>query len=143
MKRRVASFTLLLYRIVLKNCMKPKKLIRNLIIGNNRFVSSYGEYKQAMLSGHIALMGILIVTFYAISDHLMGIYHIWPLYLGTVFFLGFSIYLHRRSSHKMANYVLLPTINLAVYLFSSSEAPEVGSWIFFLSNSVAALAVFT
>jgi signal transduction histidine kinase len=123
--------------------MTLKKLLRDLIIGKNRFLASYGEYKQTILSGHIALMAILIVIIYAITDRVLGIDDTFPVYLGTVVLLVIVIYLHRTGFHKQANYVLLPTINMAVYLFSASESPAVGTLIYFVSNSVAAFAVFS
>lgn len=123
--------------------MALKKSLRNLIIGKNRFLASYGEYKQTILSGHIALMAILIVTTYAFTDSIIGITDTLPVYLVTALFLVLVIYLHRIGHHKKANYVLLPTINLAVYLFSASESPAVGTLIYFISNSVAAFAVFS
>jgi signal transduction histidine kinase len=123
--------------------MALKKTLRDLIIGKNRFLASYGEYKQTILSGHIALMAILIIIFYAITDLFLGIDNTLPVYIATVILLIIVIYLHRTGYHKRANYVLLPTINLAVYLFSASESPAVGTLIYFISNSVAAFAVFS
>jgi signal transduction histidine kinase len=123
--------------------MTLKKSLRDLIIGKNRFLASYGEFKQTILSGHIALMTILIIIIYAVTDLALGIDNTLHVYVGTVFLLVVVIFLHRTGYHKQANYVLLPTINLAVYLFSASESPAVGTLIYFVSNSVAAFAVFS
>lgn len=122
--------------------MAIKKYIRNLVIGKNRFLSSYGEYKQTMLSGNIALMGIVLSGLYSATDLAFGMSHTQPFYLITALVLAFTIYLHRKGNHRKANCILLSTINLTVCFFASSESPAVGTWIFFISNSVAAFAIF-
>jgi signal transduction histidine kinase len=123
--------------------MTLRFLIRNLIIGENRYVSSYGEFKQAMLSGQIALMGIGVCIVYIITDILFQHYAALPLFFAAIFFLSLSIYFHRHANHKLANYILLPTINITVYVFASSESANAGTFIFFLSNAVAAFAIFS
>lgn len=119
-----------------------KKKIRDLIIGENKFIASYGEYKQAMLSGQFAITGILVCVLYFSFDLATGTYETLPVFATAIFFLGLSIYIHRQGDHSLANYFLLPTINVLVYLFASSEAPNAGSFVFFLANAVAAFAVF-
>jgi signal transduction histidine kinase len=122
--------------------MVLKKSIRNLIIGEDKFIENYGEYKQVILSGHIALMGIVLCILYFFVDFISGFYHTLPVFTAAIFFLGLSIYIHRHGDHLLANYLLLPTINITVYLFAASEAPNATAFVFFLSNAVAAFAVF-
>lgn len=122
--------------------MSPAKIFRNIIIGKNRFVSSYSEYKQAVLSGSIALIGILVCAIY-IGTHLMTDGGVVVFFLiGTVSLLFYSLYLHRIGNHPRANYFLLFTINIAVYLFSASEPRATGTMVFFMATSVAAFAIF-
>src|SRR5690606_26901995 len=52
------------------------------------------------------------------------------------------IYPHRAGNHPAANYVLLFTINIAVYMFSASEPRATGTMVFFMANAVAAFAIF-
>jgi hypothetical protein len=122
--------------------MALKKVIRNLIIGENRYVSSYGDFKQAMLSGYLALMGIMVCLVYIMAHFVLDDNETLPIFLVTIGLLAFSIHLHRRGDHRKANYVLLPTINLTVYLFASSESANAGTFLFFVSNAVAAFAIF-
>ena len=60
--------------------------------------------------------------------------------VGTASLLVYSLYLHRTANHRRANYVLLFTINIAVYLFAASEPRATGTMVFFMANSVAAFA---
>lgn len=119
-----------------------KRFFRNLIIGKNKYVSSYGEFKQAMLSGHMALMGILVCAIYTVAHLFLGGEEAIPVLIGTIIPLFISIWLHRRGRHRMANFFLLPTINIAVFLFASSETIKAGTFIFFITNAVAAFAMF-
>ena len=123
--------------------MAIKKILRRIIIGENKYVSSYGEYKQAMLSGQIALMGIAVCLIYIIAHLFIGDIRAIPVLALTIVPMMFSIYLHRKDRHRLANYFLLPTINLAVFLFASSETIKAGTFVFFITNSVAAFAVFS
>src|SRR6187402_2197912 len=122
--------------------MGLKKGVRDLIIGEDKFIEPYGEYKQVMLSGQFALMAIVICLIYFTLDFFLGIYITLPVYATALFFLVLSIFIHRQGDHCLANYFLLPTINLLVYLLASSESPNTGIFIYFLVNSIAAFAVF-
>jgi signal transduction histidine kinase len=120
-----------------------QRFFRNLIIGKNKYVSSYGEFKQAMLSGHMAIMGILVCSTYIIAHIFLGGAEAIPILAATIIPLFFSVILHRKGKHRVANYFLLPTINVAVFLFASSEPIKTGTFIFFITNAVTAFAVFS
>jgi signal transduction histidine kinase len=120
-----------------------KRFLRNLIIGKNRYVSSYGEFKQAMLSGHMALMGILVCVIYILVHLILGGEEAIPILLCTIVPLVISIMLHRNGKHRAAKFLLLPTINLAVFLFASSETIKAGTFVFFITTAVASFAVFS
>jgi signal transduction histidine kinase len=122
--------------------MRFKKRVRDLIIGEDKFIESYGEFKQAMLSGQFAMIGILLCLVYLIFDIVLGEYRNIPVFLGAIILLGISIRIHRRGDHCLANYFLLPTINITLYLLAASESPNTGAFIFFIVNSIAAFAVF-
>lgn len=121
-----------------------KKTIRNLIIGEGNYIESRGQYKRAMLSGQFALIAMLILMVYffiEISTRDVSIL-LGAVYLIPIFFLGYSIHYHRKGEHCTANYFLLPTVNIAVYLLASSESPNSGAFIFFLLTSMASFVVF-
>jgi signal transduction histidine kinase len=123
--------------------MSLRKWFRNIIIGKNRFVSSYGEYKQAILSGSIAMIGILVCMIYIVTHSYLRSYGIIGFHVATSCLLIYSIYLHRIGNHRKANFILLPTINIAVYIFAASESRGTGTMVFFMANAVAAFAVFS
>jgi signal transduction histidine kinase len=123
--------------------MEFKKVIRDLIVGEDKHIESWGEYKQVMLSGQFALLGILVCALYIVIDVLSGTYFSVPVFVCSAFFLSLSIFIHRQGDHCLANYFLLPTINIMVYLFAASESPNTGIFVFFIANSVAAFAVFS
>lgn len=122
--------------------MSLKKRVRNIIIGEDRYIESWGEYKQVMLSGHFALIGILLCLVYMLFDFSSGNYVSIPVFVTAIFFLALSIFIHRQGDHGLANYFMLPTINITVYLFAASESPNTGAFMFFIVVAVAAFAVF-
>jgi len=122
--------------------MRLKTRIRNLIIGEDKYIESYGEYKQAMLSGQFAMIGIFLCSMYLIFDVALGAYSNIPVFTTAIFLLALSIFIHRQGDHCLANYFLLPTINITLYLLAASESPNTGAFIFFIVNSIAAFAVF-
>ena len=116
--------------------------IRDLIIGKDKFIESHGEYKQVMLSGQYAIVSIALCLVYVGVDVIRQVYVTLPIFLSAIGFLMWSVILHRKEKHCQANYFLLLTINLTVYLFASSESPKTGIFIFFVSTSIASFAVF-
>jgi signal transduction histidine kinase len=123
--------------------MSINKRIRDFIIGPNKYIESYGEYKQAMLSGQFALMGILFCAIYLVVELVFGNQECWPVFTSAIFFLGLSLFIHRQGDHCLANYFLLITINLTLYIIAASESPNTGAFIFFIVNSIAAFALFS
>lgn len=119
-----------------------KTWIRDLIVGSDAYIESYGEFKQVMLSGQFALIGIVLSILYATVAALTGNFAALPIFVSTIFFLGLSIFIHRQGDHCLANYFLLPTINITVYLFAASESSNSGVFAFFIVNTLAAFAVF-
>ena len=122
--------------------MSMKKGIRNLVIGEGKFIESYAEYKQVMLSGSFALVAILICSIYLLLDIFAECISTMPIYGTAIFLLTLSIFIHRQGDHCFANYFLLPTINITVYLLASSESLHTGIYIYFIVNTIAAFAVF-
>jgi len=122
--------------------MSVRKWIRDLIIGKDKYIESYGEFKQAMLSGHIAMIGIAMCLLYMSFDLATGAYQTVPIFISAIFFLALSVVIHRYGDHCLANYFLLPTINFTVYILASSESPNTGAFVFFIVNALAAFAVF-
>jgi signal transduction histidine kinase len=123
--------------------MTFKKRVRNLIIGEDKRIESFSEYKQAMLSGQFALIGMVLCILYSAMDvFLEGIYITSAIYWFMTALFAVSIYFHRAGRHCMANYFLLPTANVGIYLIASSEAPHTGGFIYYIITTLAAFSVF-
>ena len=123
--------------------MSLKHVIRNVIIGDDKFIESYTEFRQALLSGEFALMGVLFCIVSAVFNYKIGYFETLPVLSGTGLLLSLTILLHRSGNHSLANYVLLATINIAVYILASSESAKTGSFLFFIVSSIASFAVFS
>ncbi len=121
--------------------MNVQKAVRKIILGSTYIESDY-EYKKAMLSGQLALLGIVLSIFYLIGDCSQGFFYTAFIYSGAITIFSFSIYLHRAGKHCLANYFFLPVANIVVYLMASSETPNTGTFVFFITTSLAAFAVF-
>ncbi len=124
--------------------MTFKKTIRNLIIGESNYIESRGQFKRAMLSGQFSLLAIIILLLYLAIETITGRSQssTFFVYLTPILFLIGSIYYHRKGNHCTANYFLLPTVNVVVYLIASSESPNSGAFIYFLLTSMASFVVF-
>lgn len=97
-----------------------------------------------MLSGQFSLLAMVILIFYLGLEVITGRGNasIFIVYLTPMIFLIGSIHHHRKGNHCTANYFLLPTVNIVVYLIASSESPNSGAFIFFLLTSMASFVVF-
>ena len=119
-----------------------KRAIRDLIIGKNNYIDSWIEYRQVILSGQFALISIVACLVYLIIDASLGIYETAPIYLFAIGLFVITLYLHRKGEHCPANYFLFPSLNVTVYLFAASEAPETGAALLFIPVALGAFAVF-
>ncbi|MBX2955620.1 MAG: HAMP domain-containing histidine kinase [Cyclobacteriaceae bacterium] len=119
-----------------------KKAIRNLIIGKKNYIESWMEYRQVILSGHFALIAILVCSMYMALDFSWNVYTSTIVYLFCIAMLSLAIIMHRKGNHCTAYYIIFPTLNFVVYLFASSEAPNTGAYILFLPIALGAFAVF-
>jgi signal transduction histidine kinase len=123
--------------------MSLKRVIRNVVIGHDKFIESYSEFRQALLSGEFAIIGILFCCVSGFINYRIGYAETLPVLASTAFFLGLSLFLHRCGNHSLANYFLLATMNVSVYILASSESATTGSFLFFIVSSIASFAVFS
>ena len=123
--------------------MSFKRVIRNVVVGDDKFIESYSEYRQALLSGQFAIIGVLFCIVSGVFNYNIGYLETLPVLGGTAFFLALSVMLHRNGSHSIANYILLATMNISVYILASSESAKTGSFLFFIVSSIASFAVFS
>ena len=118
------------------------KVVRDIIVGKDNYIETYCEYKQAMLSGQYGLIGILVILFYIAYSLINGDVNALIVFIPALSILLLSVYLHRQGQHCRANYFLLPTVNIAVYLLSASESPNTGAMVMFIPATLAAFSVF-
>jgi signal transduction histidine kinase len=119
-----------------------KKMIRNLIIGKEVFIESRNEYRQVMLSGHLALLSLIVIVFYIILELPFGFDQTIIIYAIALFVIVGSIMLHRNRFYAKANLILFFTYNLLLFLLVSSENRNTGVFMFFIPASLGAFAVF-
>lgn len=94
-----------------------------------------------MLSGQLALLGIVLNIFYIIGDLSQGIKHTSFVYTVAIVSFSLSVLLHRQGKHGLANFFLLPVANIVVYLLASSETSNTGTFVFFITTTLAAFSV--
>ena len=123
--------------------MSLKRAIRNVIIGDDKFIESYSEYRQVLLSGEFAVIGMLFCLVSGIFNYYIGYTEALLVLAVTAFFFLVTLLLHRRGNHSLANYFLLATLNISVYILASSESAKTGSFLFFIVSSIASFAVFS
>jgi signal transduction histidine kinase len=121
--------------------MSVKKLIRDTVIGRKIYIESQSDFKKVMFSGQFALINISIFLIHLIVHLAQDVYITLPVSLIAIALCYYSIVCHRQGKHLKANYILLPTINITVYLFAASESPSTGSCLFFIVTAIAAFAV--
>ncbi len=117
-------------------------LMRRLIIGEDQYIESYSEFKQVMLSGQFAIIGILTCIVMGIVESTFG--NILPVSIFglTIITLSISIYMHRMGRHCRANYFLFIPIATLAYLMVSSESADTGAFVHFVPISLGAFILF-
>jgi signal transduction histidine kinase len=123
--------------------MSLKRAIRNVVIGNDKFIESYSEYRQVLLSGEFAVVGVLFCIISGVFNFYIGYTEALAVLATTAVFFIVTLLLHRRGNYSVANYVLLATLNISVYVLASSESAKTGSFLFFIVSSIASFAVFS
>ncbi|HEV8515309.1 MAG TPA: HAMP domain-containing sensor histidine kinase [Cyclobacteriaceae bacterium] len=119
-----------------------KQAIRNLIIGKDVYIESRNEYRQIMLSGQYALLSLAVIGFYIFMETPLGFNPSKIILCLSFALVVYSLILHRKQRHCLANYILFPTLNLLVYLFASSESRDTWAIVFFIPISLGSFAVF-
>jgi signal transduction histidine kinase len=119
-----------------------KKVIRNLILGEDHYVESYPQFKQVMLSGQLAMISIAVCLACGSIDLLAGKLVAIVVFVPVIIMLILSIVWHRKGRHQLAHASLLVPIGVACYLLASSEDPGTGAFVHFISISLAGFIVF-
>src|SRR5271170_5406043 len=119
-----------------------KRLIRNIIIGRGVYVESRNEFRQIMLSGHYALLSLLVTAFYLCLDLPNGFHDSAAIFCIAFALIFYSLVLHRQKQSCKANFVLFPTLNILLFIMATSESKFTASFVFFIPISLGSFAVF-
>lgn len=117
--------------------MGLRRQVRNLIIGKDKIIKSHAEYKGIVLSGQFALVGIVLSMVYFVVDLFHNVTNTIFVYVSLSTLMTLCLISHRKGWHRLANYILLVSTSLAVYLMAASEVPETGAFIHFISVTLA------
>lgn len=123
--------------------MKLRKRIKLLILGKNTYMESYADFKQVMLSGYYAIIGMLAFSIYLLFFFKQESVTVNVIFFTGLLLMGSTIYFHRRQKHVVANFILLSTLNLTIYLFASSESVRSGTFVFFIVSILASFSLFS
>src|SRR5690606_13639635 len=113
-----------------------------IIIGRDHFIPSTVQYRNAMLRGLIAMIGLLIGILYIFIDasNEVGTAYVWYLLLIAISLL--TLWLNRERKYMWASALLILISNGVIYVFAASEGPSMGIFFFFITTGLATLVLF-
>ncbi len=119
-----------------------KKALRDIIIGRAQFITSTAQYRNAMLRGLMAMIGLLIGFFYIFIDasNDVGTAYVWYGLLIVISLL--TLWLNRIRKYMWASALLILMSNGVIYVFAASEGPSMGIYFFFITTGLATLVLF-
>lgn len=123
--------------------MKLARQIKILILGRNTYMESYADFKQVMLSGYFAIIGVLGFLLYLVSFFTEQSVAENLIFFTAFLLMGSTLYFHRRRKHGVANFILLGTLNFTVFLFASSESIRSGAFVFFMVSILGSFSLFS
>src|SRR5690606_29783606 len=88
-----------------------KKVIRNIIIGRDQYISSTTEYRNAMLRGLIAMIGLIIGILYIFVDASNDVHTAYPVYALLAILSLLTLWLNRIRKYMLASALLVLVSN--------------------------------
>lgn len=140
---RYRTFYLVILIFIYEKYMNVlKKAIRDIIIGRDHFITSTAQYRNAMLRGLIAMIGMLIGFLYIFIDasNKVGTGYTWYVLLILISLL--TLWLNRNRKYMWASALLILISNGVIYVFAASEGPSMGIFFFFITTGLATLVLF-
>ena len=120
-----------------------KRAFRNWVIGENRYIESWNEFRQIMLSAQYALVSLVVLGIYLSLDSAVKNPEAYLcLAVGFVLIFG-SLLLHRVQQHCLSNILLFQVMNAMIFLMSSSESMATGGFIFLIPYGLGLFSVFS
>jgi signal transduction histidine kinase len=118
------------------------KKFRDIIIGKDTYIVSWVDYKNAILSGHLIVVAILVGIIYLINDRLNGIYGNEPYYIAVIAIAIVALVFNRKRKYRLANILFMTFINVIVFLFASNDAYRTGIYMFLVISGITGFALF-
>lgn len=118
------------------------KKFRDFIIGKDTYIVSWVDYKNAILSGHLIVVSILVGIFYLVNDRYHEIYGNEPYYVGVIVVGILALVLNRKKKYRLAKIVFMSLINVIVFLFASNDTYRSGVYMFFVVAGITGFALF-
>src|SRR5690348_10120383 len=115
--------------------------LRNFLVGKDH-IQSRLEYKSAMLRAYMAVLSFCVGVAYIIIDYSKDIHENYAFYVGVILLAIVTIALNRNRYFQAATVLFLLTINLIIFLFSSSDLYRTGTYMFFICISLSAFSLF-
>lgn len=122
--------------------MGIKKWLRNFLIGRMRYIPEYTEYKRTILVGSICLASIAIGVIDGALDMLLGNTRFTPHYVLVIAVSLVSLLINRAGRSSVAIALQLLMANAIVYYFALADRSNTGTYLFFVSNTIGAVAFF-
>jgi signal transduction histidine kinase len=116
--------------------------MRPVFLDKDVVISSLNRYKQAMLTGFLALMCMVISSFYVLYNYLNDIedaHAIFYVFMGSGII---AYYGNRIGFHLFAKLVVLGVSTLVVFLFSSKAGFRTDTHFFYILISLSGFVLF-
>ena len=117
-----------------------KLFLRNLILGQGKFIEDYSVYRRALLLGYLELLSIGIATFYQLMNLFMGASGGNLQYLTIIFISVVALFITRLGYYTAATLIQLVMANSVVFYFSLHVNGE-ANYLYFITNALGAVAL--
>src|ERR671912_1601685 len=97
---------------------------RSIIIGEDQFILSQGQYKRILLTGQLCLITVVISLVYVLFDFIIGRPDAWPYQITCATLAFISFVLNRRRNFTAAKFLLGISSNATIFLFAISQPIE-------------------
>jgi signal transduction histidine kinase len=118
-----------------------KLLFRNWIIGK-KYIESWSEYRQAMLSGQYSLISLIVLAIYILLEVSSKNQETLITFSIAFVLILFSFILNRHRKHVLANFLLFHSLNTLIFLMGSSENIATGAFVYLIPLALGTFSVF-
>ncbi len=122
-----------------------RRWIRDFIIGRDHYIDDYSEFRRVLLCGWFAIITLLAAAFYLLMGIVLQQFELFPfITIGAAFLAAVAtLALNRKGYYLAAKYILLFSVNIILFLVTSSESPANGAYPIFLVISIGGFGLFS